>query len=672
MKRGLSGSRRPGGVRATTTRPKARVIVTWLVALLLSVAAVYANYQRYFAPEVNSAPVQTVAAQVGTLVSTVTASGSVVLSEPARLGFSTGGKLIEVDVRVGDTVKSGQLLAKLDTQALRLQETHAAAALQAAQIRLRQLKDTKSTTSDAAAGGAASGAEAASNQQSQVSVPAAQLQADQNAVNQAQANLRDAQTRLRSIQTPYTTADVTAARAAVDQAQATVDSAQKALDAAKTPYSTAELIAAQAAVDSASSSLKAAQANLAAVKAGPLPVDVATQQAAVAQAYADLMAAQDQMKAWQAGNATSTTGTSNSQMNQALQAAQTTCNAAVARLNQMMAGPSPSDLQSAQSAVTTAQANYNSAVDNLNTMKSGPAPVDVNQAQGTLNQARANLAAAQARYSLLQAGADQAAINRGKSAVDQATAQLASAQARLDADRAGAQQTAAATSTPSHAQASPTATAGPSSADLAQAEQQVTQAQATLDQATANLNDGTLTAPFDGVVTDVTAIQGDQVGTAPIITLIDPSSVHVDVTFDESDVARLSIGQPATITLDALQNSTFKGNVIAIAPSGASQVTVGYLVSVSVKNPPQNLSPGAGASITIETQRREGVLVIPAAAVEVQGQTHTVQVVPGEKGAAPITKQVQIGAQSDEQVEIVSGLNTGDRVIVTATPASQP
>ncbi|MCL4368693.1 MAG: hypothetical protein M1337_05960, partial [Actinobacteria bacterium] len=99
----------------------------------------------------------------------------------------------------------------------------------------------------------------------------------------------------------------------------------------------------------------------------------------------------------------------------------------------------------------------------------------------------------------------------------------------------------------------------------------------------------------------------------------------------------------------------------------ASQGVVSYLVSVSVPKPPPGLAAGMTATVTIQTQRQNNVLLLPLRAVTTRGQTHTVVVLPTGKGAKPEVKQVQIGAQNGTDVVITSGLNPGDRVIIPTT-----
>ena len=678
MRAGIPVTRPARGVRgALGGLPNRRLGVLGAV-LFLSVVAGFVGYQRYLATTHTPTVVQTATARTGSLISTVTATGNVVATKQSTLGFSASstasGKITEIDVKVGDTVKAGQTLAKLDTQGLQAQLDQANSNLQTAQINLQKVKDGATPQARAAAQAAYDSA-LANYQQVSAGVTGASLAADQAAVASAQANLKSAQAKLDAAQHPYTDADVAAAKTSLEQAQAGLTSAQAKLQATQNPYTQADWTAAQTAVDSAAASLRSAQANLEQTKAGSLPADIAAQQAAVDSAQANLLAAQDRLQNWQNGDTSSSNGTSNSQVLQALQAAQDSYNAAVSKLQSMQV-PTAAALASAQTAVDTAQANYNSAAAKLAQMKAGPLPTDLTQAQAALDQAKASLASAQANYAKVQAGALPTDITQAQDAVTQAQASLASAQAKLDEDNAGpkAADVASAKSALAQAQANLTTTAGPPLAsDVALAQQSVNQAQANYDQAKLNLSNATLTAPFDGMIAAVNANVGEQVGSAAIFTLVDPTQVRIDGTVDETDLPKLAVGQAATVTFDALPGTTLNGKVIAISPSGtATQGVVSYLVSVSVDSTGKTLPAGMSATISITTDRKDNVLLLPLRAVQTRGQTHTVQLLPADKNAKPEVKQVEIGSQNDTDVEITSGLKPGDQVIIPTTSTAQP
>jgi HlyD family secretion protein len=109
-------------------------------ALVLLIALVVAFAPRLAAPESDAGDLQVARVQRGTLVATVSATGPVSPPREAALAFGAAGPLTRLEVKPGDRVKTGQLLAQLDTRTLELQVTEAAANLAAAEAKLNQLR----------------------------------------------------------------------------------------------------------------------------------------------------------------------------------------------------------------------------------------------------------------------------------------------------------------------------------------------------------------------------------------------------------------------------------------------------------------------------------------------------------------------------------------------------
>jgi multidrug efflux pump subunit AcrA (membrane-fusion protein) len=149
----------------------------------------------------------------------------------------------------------------------------------------------------------------------------------------------------------------------------------------------------------------------------------------------------------------------------------------------------------------------------------------------------ASVASAQANLAKLQTGGTQNDIANAQS-------QLASAQAAL-ADLTG----------------------GAKPDDLAVAQASLDIAKSSYDTAVLNLKNATLTAPFDGMITNDFSIQvGQQVTAATsVFQLVDPSALHVDVNVGETDVSKLQLGQPVAVNLDAIPGKSFTGSITFIA-----------------------------------------------------------------------------------------------------------
>jgi RND family efflux transporter MFP subunit len=193
-------------------------------------------------------------------------------------------------------------------------------------------------------------------------------------------------------------------------------------------------------------------------------------------------------------------------------------------------------------------------------------------------------------------------------------------------------------------------------------------AQATLDnaklaveQAQRNLENAKLVAPYDGVVSAVNYGVGDRAsGTA--VTIVNLSLLQVKVTVAEVDVAKIKLGQTATMTLDALMGKTYNAKVIAISPVGTiTQGVVNYTVTLEITNSDGSIKPGMTANLTIEVERRDNVLLIPTRAVTTKG---TQKIVTVQSKGQPVTKVVTVGLSNDTSVEIMDGLQEGDVVVI--------
>ena len=150
---------------------------------------------------------------------------------------------------------------------------------------------------------------------------------------------------------------------------------------------------------------------------------------------------------------------------------------------------------------------------------------------------------------------------------------------------------------------------------------------AKLDAATLPSNtpgaDATLTAPHAGTVTAINGAVGASSGVGTtgthFIQIVDTSSLYIVASVNEVDIAKVAVGNAVTFTVGGYSTQQFQGTVHAIAPQGQTvSNVVTYPVTVNVDmNSLQgaNLLPGMTASVTITTQSRTNVLLIPASAV---------------------------------------------------------
>lgn len=156
---------------------------------------------------------------------------------------------------------------------------------------------------------------------------------------------------------------------------------------------------------------------------------------------------------------------------------------------------------------------------------------------------------------------------------------------------------------------------------LKTAQAQLRQAQAQFDKDRANLGYTIIRSPVSGVVVDRQVDVGQTVAASfqtPTLFKIaqDLSKMQIDSAFAEADVGNIRVGQPVRFNVDAFPDRSFQGEVkqIRLNPTTISNV-VTYNVVVSVDNPEQILLPGMTAYVNITVARRDGVLLVPNAAL---------------------------------------------------------
>lgn len=147
-------------------------------------------------------------------------------------------------------------------------------------------------------------------------------------------------------------------------------------------------------------------------------------------------------------------------------------------------------------------------------------------------------------------------------------------------------------------------------------------ARAALDRAKINLNYATITSPITGVVINRAVDVGQTVAasfnTPTIFTIADDlTKMQVQASIDEADIGQVKVGQVANFTVDAYPARTFAGTVSQIRLQPATvQNVVTYTVMIDVDNKDMALLPGMTANVTVDVQKAENVLQVPAAALK--------------------------------------------------------
>ena len=202
---------------------------------------------------------------------------------------------------------------------------------------------------------------------------------------------------------------------------------------------------------------------------------------------------------------------------------------------------------------------------------------------------------------------------------------------------------------------------------LAAAKQQLAVAQANQQHYAALSDYARITAPYDGVVTwrfsDTGALV--QAGTSntsglPVVTIAQVDVLRLRIPVPESLAAKVRIGDSADVHVQAT-GEHFTGKVTrftdALDPS-----TRTMQVEIDVPNPGYHLQPGMYADVTLSANSRPNALTIPIGAVR-RGESRTSVLVLDEQNRVQ-ARDVRIGVESSNNVEVLAGLNEGDKVIV--------
>jgi membrane fusion protein (multidrug efflux system) len=175
-------------------------------------------------------------------------------------------------------------------------------------------------------------------------------------------------------------------------------------------------------------------------------------------------------------------------------------------------------------------------------------------------------------------------------------------------------------------------------------------------------------APFSGVIGLRYASPGSYLSPATrIASLQDLSAVKLDFSVPEKYSARMRKGGEVTFSVKGSEQE-FRGEIYAIEPS-VDPATRSLLLRARCPNPRGILVPGAFADVRLVVQRVEDALTVPSMAVipELGGKKVFVL----EDGTAQ-PRQVTTGIRTDERVEVVSGLEPGEQVIVSAIQQLRP
>jgi multidrug efflux pump subunit AcrA (membrane-fusion protein) len=396
-----------------------------------------------------------------------------------------------------------------------------------------------------------------------------------------------------------------------------------------------------------------------------------------------------------------------------LQQAQATLDGANAKLSQDRAGPTTQSLTSAENSVGSAQVSMNNAQTSLadtqainaQAVAAAQAPVTAAQAKLTADQTAdqpqidldtaklntdttaMNLACTPDPTTIgcinatatvtsdkntlaadsLQIVNDQAALAGAKSALaaattkaqqsnDQAAAQVASMQQQYSAAKASLYALQTSTS--------------PQTVEMDNAQIQIDQVN--VNSVQHQLDGATLTSPIPGIVSQVNIKAGQSVtsgGTTSAIVIFSPGSYDLIGTVSDSQVNLVAIGQGAQVT-PAGSTQALLGKITSISPAATvSSGVATFAVTAQLTDTSNSIRPGVSASANIVINQVVHVLTVPTSAVHTTAAGTTVTVLVNGK---PKSVPVQTGASDPTRIEITSGLQLNQVVVIAIITSSVP
>jgi RND family efflux transporter MFP subunit len=200
----------------------------------------------------------------------------------------------------------------------------------------------------------------------------------------------------------------------------------------------------------------------------------------------------------------------------------------------------------------------------------------------------------------------------------------------------------------------------------------IDQARARVDRARAAVAEGSIIAPFAGVVGSILFEAGEHVNSGEtVLTLIGEGTYDIILDVPEIDIGKIIVGNDITASLDAYPDISWAGHITTISPSERyiDGVPV-YSVTAVINNPDDRIRSGMSGRVFIETRRVSNVLAVPVSALTFKDKEVFVDTV---QDGESITTPVMLGFRgSDGMVEVKEGLQEGDMIVVSDTKSSSP
>lgn len=575
---------------------------------------------------------ETAAVERGNVIQTVQVTGQMKPQSRIDLSFKASGKLKVLNVKIGDHVTASTTLAELDMTDLQFSVSRASASLAAARANLnaRLAGETRESI-----------------QIAEASVAQAQAAYDKS--------LTDLESMKRTVEDDYRVATI-----AVDTAQKNLTNSTASLD--------------QDVRNAYESARTKSRAALGTMQTGLTEGDaiIGVDNSAANDSYEALLGINDRPALERAKSQ--------------YFVAKTSYQSAVLRAGALTAASSDADIQAAAEAVRVALTQVQSFLDQVQRTLAGtvssPALSDTQLAtkRSTIDGDRTAVSTDLTTVTSAVQTLRSVALTRATSAAQLQNA-LETAQANLrTADTNRVTKVQAAESTVAIQRAALTSSqaslalkkAPPRAVDVASLRAQVLDAETAYAQAVDRLNDARITTPVEGTIADILPSLGQQIVAGQVtIQLVAAEGYTVEALVPEADIAKVRVGQMASVTLDAFgEDVKFQATVVSENPDQTKvQDAIYYKTYFQLVANGHEVKPGMTANVTVTTGEADGALFIPARAMSERDGQRYVRVLEGQ---ATREIAVQPGLRGDEgRVEIKDGLTVGQQVILGELTADE-
>ena len=329
--------------------------------------------------------------------------------------------------------------------------------------------------------------------------------------------------------------------------------------------------------------------------------------------------------------------------------------------------------ESVEAELAQSEARVAQSRANLSEVRAGNRPEEIAQAEAGVAQAEARVEEGQARVNLAEERVRRNRQLESEGAIstddlDQVLNEAETARAALSQNRASLQETR---------ETLELQRSGSRPQEIEEAEAQFAEAEANLQAVQVRLEDTYIRAPFSGIVTQKYATPGSFV--APATSASDVSSatstaivaiatgLEILAEVPEVDINQIEVGQPVEIQADAYPDQAFAGRVKLVAPEAVVEQNVtSFQVRLDLETGEDELQSGMNVDVEFIGDELSDALVVPTVAIVRQDGQEGV-LVPDSKNRARF-KPVTTGSQVGNQIQILEGVEEGDRIFIDLPP----